>query len=104
MKIGVRVKIDVTKIDKDRLYQGQKGKYLDCTTFIDIDEQDQYNQNGFITQDVSKSDREAGIKGAILGNVQVFYKDGESQSQAPAQQQPQSGGLDDFEEDSIPFS
>ena len=28
MKIGVEVSIDVTKIDKARLYQGQKGKYL----------------------------------------------------------------------------
>ncbi len=36
MKIGVSLKIDVTKIDKDKIYVGAKGKYLDATLFFDI--------------------------------------------------------------------
>ena len=105
MKIGVRFKIAVNKIDKERLFRG-KNVYLDCTTFIDIDQKDQYGNNGMVTQDVSKEEREQGVKGPILGNVEVFYKSDQSQQQqqAPQQQaapqgQPQAQGFDDFSDD-----
>lgn len=80
--VGVSVRIDVTKIDKDKLYKGQKGQYLDLTTFINLDEQDKYGNNGFISQSVSK-ERDAGVKTPILGNVKVFYP----ASNAPAKQE-----------------
>ena len=87
--IGVRVKIDVSKIDKNRLFKGAKGTYLDATVFIDIDQKDQYENNGMITQDVSKEERDQGVKGPILGNVQVFWS-GESKQQNQPQQQQQN--------------
>lgn len=34
MKVGLSVRIDVTKIDKSRLYKGAKGTYLDLTTLV----------------------------------------------------------------------
>ena len=94
--VGIRVKLDVSKIDKNRLFKGAKGVYLDATVFIDIDQKDQYENNGMITQDVTKEEREGGVKGPILGNVQVFWQ-GESkqqgqqpqQNQGQPQQQPQ---------------
>lgn len=107
-KIGVSLKIDVSKIEKARLFKGQKGTYLDATVFVDIDEADQYGNNGMITQNVSKEERQAGTRGAILGNCKVFYRDGlEAQGQAYQQQggqqgAPETGGFDDFS-DSIPF-
>jgi|TARA_R110001606_G_scaffold377815_1_gene537079 hypothetical protein len=82
MKIGLSVRIDVTKIEKERLYKGSKGTYLDLTTFVDTDQVDQYDNNGFISQSVDKEEREQGVKTPILGNVKVFYTDGES---APVQ-------------------
>lgn len=54
MKLGISIKIDVTKIDKSRLFKSEKGTYLDLTTMIDLDELDQYGNNGFIAQSVSK--------------------------------------------------
>ncbi len=99
MKIGINVKIDVTKIDKNRLFKGEKGTYLDATTFVDVDQLDQYGNNGFIAQQVSKEEREKGVQGPILGNVKVFYKDGAQPVQQSAQQAP----ADDFESDDIPF-
>ena len=82
-KIGVSLKIDVTKIDKARLFSGAKGVYLDATVFIDIDVKDQYDNNGMITQDVAKDERDNGVKGNILGNCKIFHK---SQDAAPRQQ------------------
>lgn len=100
MKIGVSVKIDVTKIEKARLYQGTKGTYLDMTTFIDLDQKDQYENNGFIAQYVSKEEREAGEKGQILGNVRVFYRDDAGAKPSQGTKPSQAGG--DFDDD-IPF-
>ncbi|MEA3250184.1 MAG: hypothetical protein U9Q35_01170 [Pseudomonadota bacterium] len=118
-KVGVSLKIDVTKIDKARLFRGQKGTYLDATVFIDLGEADQYGNHGMITQDVSKDERQAGTRGEILGNCKVFYRDegqqqvGFQQAQAnyaqqrgqPPQNQPQGpgGGFDSFN-DEIPFN
>lgn len=99
MKIGISLKIDVSKIDKERLFKGQKGTYLDATAFVDLDQLDQYGNSGMITQDVSKEEKDSGVKGAILGNSKVFWKD--SGQSAPVSN-PQSGAAPDFNED-IPF-
>ena len=83
-KLGISIKIDVSKIDKDRLFKGAKGTYLDLTTFIDTDNPGQYGDHGFISQSVSKDEREQNIQGNILGNCTVFF--GLPQQQAPQQQ------------------
>lgn len=86
MKIGVNLSIDVKAIEKARLVNHTNGKiYLNMTVFIDPDNADQYGQHGMITQDVSKDEKASGIKGAILGNVKVFWKDEQQAQQQPAQ-------------------
>ena len=106
MKIGISIKLDVSKIDKARLFKGEKGTYLDLTSFIDLDQKDQYENNGFIAQSVSKEEREANVQTPILGNVKVFYSDNAQQS-TPAQQsapvQASSPAGDDGFDDPIPF-
>ena len=99
MKVGISVRIDVTKIDKSRLYKGAKGTYLDLTTFVDTDQQDQYENNGFISQSLTKEEREAKAQTPILGNVKVFYTDGAA-PQAKAQVADMS--IEEMDDD-IPF-
>ena len=82
MKVGLNISIDVSKIDKSRLYKGEKGNYLNLTTFVDIDNKDKYDNNGFISQSVTKEERTNGVQTPILGNVRVMYTDTGS---APAQ-------------------
>jgi hypothetical protein len=72
-KLGIKISIDVTKIDKSRIFEGKKGKYLNLTTFIDVETPDEYDNNGFISQETTKEEREAGIQTPILGNCKVFY-------------------------------
>ena len=86
MKLGISLKIDVTKIDKARLFKGQKGTYLDLTTFIDTDNLDQYDNNGFISQSTSKEERDQKVQTPILGNVKVFFNDQQQQAQTPGMQ------------------
>ena len=105
---GIKLKINVSMIEKARLFTGKKGKYLDATVFVDVDNKDQYENNGMITQDVKKEEKDAGAKGPILGNCSVFWSDQQQpqqQQQAPQQQAPanEPAGFDDFSDDSIPF-
>jgi len=97
MKLGISVRIDVTKIDKSRLYKGAKGTYLDLTTFVDTEQQDQYENNGFISQSLTKEERDAKHQTPILGNVKVFYTDGAVAAQAVA-----AMSIEELDED-IPF-
>ena len=106
-KIALSLKIDVSKIDKARLFSGQKGTYLDATIFVELAELDQYGNSGMITQDVTKDEKEQGVKGNILGNGKVFwvengqapqpqgqggYQQQSPQQQGGFQQQPQQQG------------
>lgn len=110
MKLGISVKIDVTKLLKERFFKGEKGTYADLTTFIDLDELDQYGNNGFISQSVTKQEREAKFQTPILGNVKVFFNDSgalpQSNQQESAPQKAagmsQSNQNNDFDDD-IPF-
>lgn len=97
-KYGVEISIDVTKIDKARLFEGKKGTYLTATVFLDVDNQDQYGNNGMIVH--KKNQGEEGNT-PILGNAKVFWSDNQA-PQASAPQVQQAPDLDDMN-DSIPF-
>jgi hypothetical protein len=99
-KIGITISIDVTKIDKTRLFKGKKGVYMDVTTFIDTDNPDQYDQHGFISQSTTKEEREAGLKTPILGNCKVFFKDDNAVQVKQGMPPPTDGSPFD---DNIPF-
>lgn len=75
------LKIDVTKIDKNHLFQGKSGKYLDAALH---DKPNDYGDDGFITQSVSKEARAAGVKGPIIGNWKTL-----GSSQAKSEPVPQ---------------
>lgn len=111
-KVGIRLRLDVSKIDKALLFKGAKGVYLDATVFVNLDQADQYNNHGMITQDEKKENRDAGKNGPILGNCKVFWKEGGSSQPSSqqnanhgkaAQPSPQAGSFDDFPDDDIPF-
>lgn len=61
-------KIDVTKINKDKLFKGEKGTYLDLTIWIN-DEPDQYGNNMSFQQSTSKDEPKI-----YIGNAKEFIK------------------------------
>jgi hypothetical protein len=114
VKYGISVRIDVTQILKERLFKGEKGTYLDLTTFIETTEPDKYGNHGFISQSQTQDERQAGApKTPILGNCKVFWR-GESDE---ARQQGYDKGMpaareamaseppptDNFQDQDIPF-
>lgn len=107
MKIGVNFKIDVTKLDKARFFQGSKGTYCDLTAFIDLDNPNEYGDNGFITQS-KKKEESKDIQLPIVGNSRVFWKDlaPTQQQQPPQEVDPDAGYVslsESGEDDDIPF-
>jgi hypothetical protein len=87
--------IDVTKINKNRLFKGNKGTYLNFSIVIREDV-DQYGNIGFIAESTTKEDRESGEKGTILGNLKRIEK---PSTPKPKQKNPEPIG----EEDDLPF-
>jgi hypothetical protein len=75
MKKVIQIKLNLSKADKDRLFKGEKGVYLDAVLFLN-DEADQYGNHGMIVQSVSKEERDAGVKGEILGNAKFVESQG----------------------------
>ena len=92
-------KMDVTKIDKARLFKGTKGIYLDFA-LMEHDHPDQYGNDFMVVQSVSKEERLKGVKGAILGNGK--YAGGKKTQ--PTQTASQAGSAADDDDDlQVPF-
>ena len=94
-KIGLSISINVEKLDKSRFHKGAKGTYVDLTTFVDLDNLDQFEKNGFIKQS-SKKEENADLP--ILGSVKVFWRDQAQPTGQPAPQAAQGGGFDRFDD------
>jgi len=82
----ISLKIDVTKIEKQRLFKGEKGTYLNCVL---IETPNSEYSDYMIVQDVSKEERERGVKGTILGNAKIVSK---AQNSANNDVKPESSG------------
>lgn len=100
MKLGIELKIDVTKIDKSKLFKGKKGNYLTLKTFIDTEKEDQYKWQGA----VSYADSQKGDNSPILGNAKCFwFKESERPEVSQQHKPPVDNGFDDNFDDDIPF-
>jgi hypothetical protein len=95
-------KIDVTKLDKAHFFKGQKGIYADLVLIPNKDGTDQYGNDGFVSQGVSKEAREKGTKGSIVGNYRKINRGGDTAApqKVKAQTKPDPS-LDP--DDDVPF-
>ena len=103
MKQTIDISLDLGKIDKAAIFESPKTgkKYLNLTLLL-REEKDQYGNDGFIVQKISKERKAAGERGAILGNGKIMDWDAprEERGSKPSYS-PQIVGNDDSED--IPF-
>ena len=98
--MGIQLKIDVKKIAKEHLFQGAKGTYLDAML---VEKPNEYGDDGFIAQKVSKEAFQAGEKGPIIGNWRRL-EDRQKQTAPPQRKAaPQKDADLDQPEDDCPF-
>ncbi len=97
----VQASINLNAIDKSKIIEGKKGKYLPITITVN-DEVDQFGNHGPVCIQQTKEEREAKVPKTYLGNVKVVWTNGTfpdrvTDGQPQAKPQPQQ-----VEED-LPF-
>ena len=68
----INVKIDVTKLTKDRLFKGEKGTYANLTISAYMDGENQYGDTHCVYESQSKEEREAKMDKVYVGNGKEF--------------------------------
>ena len=85
----IKTSINLNEIPKNKIIEGKKGKYLPITITIN-DEADAYGNQGPVTVEQTKEERDAKAAKVYLGNVKVVWTNGQNVDVAPRQdQQPQ---------------
>jgi|TARA_R110000868_G_scaffold258870_4_gene516505 hypothetical protein len=101
----IQASINLNNIDKSKIIDGKKGKYLPITIVLN-DECDPYGNQGPITNSQSKEEREAKAPKTYLGNVKVVWTNGTNVAAAPRDdQQGQQQQAQSFtsQPDDLPF-
>lgn len=102
------IKLDVTKIPKERIHVGQKGKYIDLDIWIN-DEPDQYGNNVSANIRQTKEESESKERKIYVGNGQTKFgfdkgeKPAERKAASASRRPPADASLDVLPEDSCPF-
>jgi hypothetical protein len=91
---NIIIKINCSKIDKARLFKGEKGTYLDA---ILVHKPSQYGDDYFIAQSVTKEERESGVKGAIIGGAKILRPKNSAPKPSPVEDAARDDG------DDVPF-
>jgi len=96
----IATSINLNKIPKDKIVEGQKGKYLPITITLN-DELDNYGNNGPVCVQQTKEERDAKVEKVYLGNVKVVWTNDANVGVAPKQQptvnpQPVTEAADDL--------
>lgn len=88
----ISVKLDLTKIDKSRLFKSEKtgSIYLDLTMWYDPDKEDEFGNNGGVWMSQTKEQRESEEPKIYLGNCKGLMS-------------PQSKSAPIDEDDDLPF-
>lgn len=101
----IALNLNLSLVDKARLYKGKKGQYLSAVLHL-TPTVDQYGNNGFIVESITKEERQNGQRGTILGNAKILTPGGENNAAAqvtaytPPTAPAETGAYDD---DDLPF-
>ena len=100
----IKTSINLSEIQKDKIFVGKKGKYLHITITLN-DEVDQFGNQGPVCVDQTKEDLDAKEAKTYLGNVKVVWTNGDNVEPAPrdaAPAPPKQAPVPDEVED-LPF-
>tara|TARA_R100001163_G_C4900958_1_gene89593 strand:+ start:219 stop:530 length:312 start_codon:yes stop_codon:yes gene_type:complete len=99
----IATSIDLTKIPKDKIFEGKKGKYLPVTITLN-DELDQFGNQGPVYVQQTKEERDAKTEKVYLGNVKVVWTNDVNVGVAPKKEgQPMVTKTVNEPVDDLPF-
>jgi hypothetical protein len=132
MQQRLKLNINLDKIDAERIYHGEKGRWLDLTLRVDPDAElcPKFGNHGFVAHTQTKQEREASAAGQkayapIVGNFTITWQEGrerlnvtEAKKEKPVQKKDATDWIkdykvspdeleqaeeQDFKDDAIPF-
>ena len=68
----INIKVDVTKLDKDKFFKGKKGTYANITVAENMDGESEYGDTHYVFESQSKEERDAKTPKNYLGNGKEF--------------------------------
>ena len=107
----IALNLNLSLVDKARLYKGKKGQYLSAVLHLSPTT-DQYGNHGFIVESITKEERQNGQRGTILGNAKILTPGGENNvapqvtaytPPAQSSQLSQSSQAGKYDDDDLPF-
>jgi len=98
----IKIKLDVSKIDKSRLYKGAKGTYLDLVVY-ENESPNTYGNDYSVKQDCTKEDRDNGVKMPYIGNGKRIGQKAPPPQQARNIPRAQPAAQDVEDDSEIPF-
>jgi len=98
----IKASIDLTKIPKDKIYAGKKGKYLPITITLNND-LDQFGNQGPVVVEQTKEERDAKAAKTYLGNVKIVWTDGNNVDTAPRDMNSAPASAPAATEQDLPF-
>lgn len=104
----IKVKIDVTKINKDHLYPGKNGaKYLNLVMWPNKSGVGPYGDTHYAVQEISKEARDSGEKGPIVGNATIPESENQPAAGAapyqPRAKSPDTKHKPEVDDSDLPF-
>lgn len=73
--LGVNIGIALDKLDRSKFVESNGKKYLNLTTFINLDELGQFGDNGGLWHSQSKEERENKNPKIYVGNASIVFAD-----------------------------
>lgn len=101
----IATSINLNAIPKDKIIIGKKGKYLPITITLN-DELDQFGNQGPVSVQQTKEERDAKTAKTYLGNVKVVWTNGKFPEKIPFEQsqgQPQNVQPTQGVSEDVPF-
>ena len=89
----ISLSINVSLINKDRLFQGKKGQYMDAVL---IETPNSEYGDYMIVESTTKEERAQGVKGTILGNAKIINKRDPQEHNTPPDATIDNTGIDDL--------
>ena len=78
----IKASIDLTKIPKEKIVDGKKGKYINIVVNVNNDV-DQFGNQASVIVDQTKDERAAKAAKTYLGNGKIVWSDGQFPDPAP---------------------
>ena len=91
----INIKVDVTKLDKNKFFVGKKGTYANITVAENMDGESEYGDTHYVFESQSKEERDAKTPKNYLGNGKEFVFNGGTTASAPV--------TADMDDEDIPF-